>query len=101
MRQAAPKPYENLQYADYPDKNGASVNALASKNIASNEAKKKLAKQINEELEPRVNEKTVDYDYVTRMAVRKAVEKAVEEFVDKAVDEFMKNINNIDKQTKP
>jgi hypothetical protein len=101
MRQAAPKPYENLQFADYPDKNEASVNALACKNVTSNEAKKIIAKEINEKIEPKVDAKTANYDPVARAALRKAVEKTVEELVDKAVDEFIKTINNIGKQTKP
>jgi hypothetical protein len=101
MRQAKPKPYENLLYEDYPDKNESSVNALACKNVTSNEAKKKMAKEINQQIEPKVDAKTADYNPIARAAINKAVEKTIDQLVEKAVDEFIKKISNSNKQAKP
>jgi hypothetical protein len=88
MKKAAPEPYENLLYVDYPDKNEARVNALACKKVTSDEAKKRICDQINEEIQPEVEAKTAEGGPMAQMAARKAAEKTVEKLVDEAVKTF-------------
>jgi hypothetical protein len=100
MQAAAPEPYKNLLYRDYPDKNGSKVNELALKNVTSDEAKKKIANQINELIKPKVDEKTGNMNPLVAAAFRKTIEKAVDESVNAAVNTFMKNFDKNDAQGK-
>ncbi len=96
MRETAPGSYENLFYADYPDKNRSQVNMLACKNITSDEAKKQIVNQINEQIKPKIDAKTADMNPIAAEALKKTVEKTIEQFVDKAIDSFVKNLDKID-----
>ncbi len=95
MKKSSPRPYQNLLHSEYPEKNQTKVNELAIKNITSAESKKLICKEVNREVEPRVDEKTAGEPEIARAAIRRAVEKAVEEAVDKAID---KSIEAIKKQ---
>jgi hypothetical protein len=101
MEKAAPKPYQNLLYADYPNKNGLRVNALAHKNVTSIDAKKRISDKVNKQLEPRINAETTHMNPAATTALHKAVEKTVEKAVDKAVDAVVIDTNAPDAQIRP
>jgi hypothetical protein len=100
MQQAAPRPYENLLFSDYPEKNGSKVNALAWTNVTSKTAKEPIVDEINEKMQRRVDEKTAGQDLLIREAMRKATRKAIEKLVDETIDQLSKNIDNMITQTK-
>jgi predicted dinucleotide-utilizing enzyme len=100
MRQAAPEPYKNLLYKDYPDKNGSKVNELALKIVTSDEAKEQIANKINELIKPKVDEKTDNMNPIVAAAFRKTIEKAVEQSVNAAIDTFIKSVDKNDPQGK-
>ena len=97
MKRAAPKPYENLLYAGYPRKNAASVNALACKRVKSDEAKKRMCDQINEQIWQTLDSETAQLAPMAQLALRTAVEKVVKKLVDEPVKSFL-NSNKTQKQ---
>lgn len=97
MKKAAPESYENLLYVDYPDKNEARVNALACKRVTSDEAKKEMCDQINEQIWQTVDSKTSQIAPMAQFAFQNAVETMIKELVDEAVKAFL-NSNKTQKQ---
>jgi hypothetical protein len=99
MRDGGSSPYEGLLYADYPTKNGAHVNALARKNVASDDTKREIVDQVNKQMERKIDAKTEDMNPIERTAVRKAIGKAVEKLVERSVDEAVNAaMNNTNKE---
>ena len=98
MRKSSPKPYENLLYEDYPEKNAAKVNALALRNITADESKDQIANKINEQIQPLVDEQTASMASRVKLFFKKIVEKSVEQAVNRSVDLFIEKMKKRDQQ---
>ena len=97
MKTLAPEPYEKLFYKDYPDKNASEVNALALKNVTSEEVRKEMADEINQQIRPKVDEQIANMNPAAKRLFQKLVEKTVEEAVSKVVNAF---IDKMHKETR-
>jgi len=94
MRQVSPQSYQGLFFVDYPTKNEADVNALARKNVTTDQVKDQIAHQVNTDLEPMIESKMANMNPVTRCLALKTIEKTINVAVYQAVDTVVLDDNN-------
>jgi hypothetical protein len=86
MRGASPQPYQGLLFVDYPTKNGPEVNALARKNVTSDQVKHQIAHQVYERLERTIEGKTAHLNPLARWITLQVIKNAIKVAVYRAVD---------------
>ena len=98
MKRCASKPYKNLLYAEYPQRNASRVNELALRNVTSDEVKKNMAQKINEQIKSEVDEYTANMHPAVKLSLEKTIEKLVEEVVNRSVDGFIQRKSKRDRK---
>ncbi|UJR16682.1 hypothetical protein I4U23_003582 [Adineta vaga] len=102
MKKASPGSYKGLLFSEYPDKNLSKVNEQALINVTKDDVQGKIAGQINDIIQPKLQEKLANKSFLVQQAiyeaVRKTIEKAVSESFDKAVEKI--NINDAPPKSK-
>ncbi|UJR08197.1 hypothetical protein I4U23_012470 [Adineta vaga] len=99
MKSVSPKPYKNLLYSEYPEKNRAKVNTLALHYATSDTSKKNLSLEVNKQIQPKVEQELVGKNSLVQKGIKKAVEIAVEQAISRAIDAVVKNIDINDPNT--
>lgn len=84
MEKAAPERYLGLDFKDYPDVNGRTVNEMARKVVTSPEAKQKIFDEIEQRTTSSFQSRTDDWEEVDRDAARSIVRTYIEEQVQTA-----------------
>lgn len=84
MEKAAPERYLGLDFKDYPDVNGRTVNEMARKVVISPEAKQKIFDEIEQRTTSSFQSRTDDWEEVDRDAARSIVRTYIEEQVQTA-----------------
>ncbi len=65
MRRAKPHSYQGLLFSDYP-RNEKQVNALARRNVVTDEVKYHIADQVNQSLQPEIESRVEDMNSCVR-----------------------------------
>ncbi|UJR12398.1 hypothetical protein I4U23_016575 [Adineta vaga] len=84
MRRVSPASYENLSYADYPEKNET----------------QEIIDEVNQQVQPKIDAKTPDISSMQRSVIHKALYKTIEKVVDKVIDKAIQKVNETTKRDK-
>ncbi|CAF3012401.1 unnamed protein product [Rotaria sp. Silwood2] len=92
MHKTSPEAFNGLYIKDYPEKNEKQVNKLAIHNVTSNEVKHQIVREVHGEVDPMVDEKTMNLNKIVRSATKKAIHVAIKKAVGAAVDAVQKKL---------
>lgn len=93
MREAAPEPFENLLFSDYPDKNGSKVHEMTVKNAILENMKNQMVDEINQQIKQKLDA-IPNMPHLVREAIYKAIKEAVNKAVDAAIKQIEENTKN-------